>query len=644
MDFQAGQAKARRRSRRMLALFGLALLAVVLAVNGVALVVWRMFLGEFDLPRHFWLTNTLGVLLVVCGGAWLESLRLREGGAAFALRLGARPPDDYDPLQRRLRNVVEEMAVSAGMEVPEVFVLVHPAINALTAGARSGQYALVVTSGALERLRRDELQAVVAHEIAHVLHGDVALHTKLAGALYGLFSLSLLGASLLRGFLAPRPQRRLMSLGWPVFAVFGAGLVVVGSLGRLAALALQAGVSRQREYLADARAVQLTRHADALGRALRKILGAGKHPALSGYAEVAAHLWIASERDPGGWSQTHPPLGERIRRIYGRAMAPIDSVPQAHSARTGGGAARDGLLDLNLAGTAGVAAVDSAPTPREPSGKERAAVLLKAAREVPASLEQAGVLLRALVAGVDPCPQPPAGQQYADAACARIAPELGDALRWVATPVAAWLRVPLIEVLTGRLRSWPIGHRRGLLEGCRQAVAADGEIDKAEWIYYTLLRHRLVPPPAPEVLAPPSEPELRRAIGVLFAMAGRVTEQSARRVRDAVADAAAALNIPQPAHTPDLPCVRSLTEALDRLRALPPLVKPGLLRVFAGLARDPSDLRYQAFLAAIAAAIDCPPPRRQRPADGSTRALSLAAGGIPAAVAPERHHEPTPAE
>ncbi len=617
MDFYAGQAKALKQSRRLAALFGVALLAVVLATNLAALLVWRIFLGDFAPPRHFWATNTFAVLLIVVGGAWLETLRLREGGAALALRLGARPLDEYQPLQRRLRNVVEEIAVSAGMAVPEVFVLAHPSINALTAGAKPGQFAIVVTTGALDNLQRDELQGVVAHEIAHVLHGDVALHTRLAGALYGFCSLSLLGTSLMRGTLSPQYQVRRFTLAWPIMAALGVALAAIGALGRLAAVALQAGVSRQREYLADARAVHLTRHADALGRALRKILGAGKHPQLGGYAQIAAHLWFASERGAEGWSQTHPPLRERIRLIYGYAMAPIafEGVAQAPTTATADRAEPylRSALPSGIVFAGGASAASSPTEPRPPSASDRAAVLLKAAREVPASVAQAELLLRALVAGIDPCPREDSEQGRAAPYCASLPADLIDALSWVGTPAAAWLRVPLIEVLAARLRSWPNRHRRELLAACREAIAADGQIDKSEWIYYTLLRHRLLPPPAGANGNEPTAAEQRRALAVLMATGGRLAEQSARRVRDAVADAAAALGIPQPATTPDEPCGRSLAEALDRLRRLPPTVKPQLLRILAGLARDPGDIGYQAFMAAVAAAIDCLPPRRQRP-------------------------------
>jgi heat shock protein HtpX len=635
MDFYAGQARARKQSRRLAALFGVALVAVVLATNLAALLVWRIFLGDFGPPRHFWLTNTLAVLLVVVGGAWLESLRLREGGAAFALRLGARHLDEYQPAHRRLRNVVEEVAVSAGMAVPEVFVLAHPSINALTAGSKPGQFAIVVTSGALDGLQRDELQAIVAHETAHVLHGDVALHTRLAGALYGFCSLSLLGAGLMRGTLDSGLELRRFTLAGPILVVMGVALLAIGSLGRLAAVALQAGVSRQREYLADARAVHLTRHADALGRALRKILGAYQQPRLGGYAQIAAHLWFASERGANGWSQTHPPLHERIRRVYDYALVPIttDAGDALHGVAVATG--DEPCLERKLREVVqpvGSGLGSPPPAPRPPSASDRAAVLLKAARELPASVEQAELLLRALVAGVDPCPAPSAESGPAPALCTRLPAALVDALRWVGTPPAAWLRVPLIEVLAARLRSWPNRHRRDLLASCREAIAADGQIDKSEWIYYTLLRHRLLPTPAGASDYVPPMAEQRRALAVLMATGGRLTEQSARRVRDAVAEAAAELGIPQPATTPDEPSGRSLADALDRLRRLSPPVKLRMLRILAGLARDPGDVGYQAFISAVAAAIDCLPPRRRRRPDEAMLGASSGRREVPLEV------------
>src|SRR5690606_33180588 len=197
MDFFAHQDRARTRSRRLVALFVLALVAVVVAVDVAAYAGWWLFAGGLKPPRFFLGPNTFVTLLIVVGGAWVETHRLRDGASALAARLGARPRDDNDPLHRRLRDVTEETAIAAGVPVPALYVLDDPSINALAAGESPALAAVLVTRGALERLERAELQGVVAHEIAHIVGGDSASNAQLAGALYGLLSLHLLGSRML---------------------------------------------------------------------------------------------------------------------------------------------------------------------------------------------------------------------------------------------------------------------------------------------------------------------------------------------------------------------------------------------------------------------------------------------------------------
>jgi len=172
--------------------------------------------------------------------------------------------------------------------------------------------------------------------------------------------------------------------------------------------------------------------------------------------------------------------------------------------------------------------------------------------------------------------------------------------------------VPLLELLLARVRRWSSAHRRELLDRCRRAVEADGRVDSSEWVYYTLARHRLLPAsPAAQRSrrATASRAELSRALAALFAMAAAIGEASARRTRDALADAAALLDVPPPAATPDEVGTAELARALDVLLALPLLSKPILLKVLRALARTPGDPNYEAFLRAVAAAIDCPAPR-----------------------------------
>lgn len=619
MDFYERQARARTASRRLVLLFVLAVVLVLLAVNLVGELAWKLATAGAPTPPYFVLTNSFVVLLFVVGGAWLESLRLADGGGAIAHRLGARSLDEYDLRHRRLANVVDEMAIAAGIAVPEVFVLDDPTINALTAGDEPTRCAIIVTRGAVERLDRAELQGVVAHEIAHVVHGDVALNTRAAGALYGLMSLSVMG----RGMMAaawPRAtgpavpgRRRVAGLPWPGLWLGGAVLAGVGWVGHLAGRLIQAGLSRQRELLADARAIELTRDPHGLGRALRKVAGQRGRRLESEYADVVAHLLLAGQTREHGWFDSHPSLALRIRRIYGRYMPPIESVVEARVDVAP--APLPALAPLEFpagdtcpvpivipidepAGGIGAALSVEALVGASMSAADHANVLLSAVRALSPSFEQASRLLRGLVAT-------PTGT-------AEDVPEhegddpLAAALAWVARPEALWLRLPLLEVLTARLRPWPRELHERLLVACREAVEADGRIDKTEWVYYTLVRHRLLPP---EAGREPTPDELRRALAELFGLAAAIGEQSARGTREAVSRAADGLGIAQPVSTSERPDAASLARALEILAAIPPLQKPALLKSLGSLARDADEPRFQAFLAAVAAAIDCPPLR-----------------------------------
>jgi len=663
MDFFAHQDRARTRSRRLVALFVLALVAVVVAVDVAAYAGWWLFAGGLKPPRFFLETNTFVTLLIVVGGAWVETHRLRDGASALAARLGARPLDDNDPLHRRLRDVTEETAIAAGVPVPALYVLDDPSINALAAGESPALAAVLVTRGALERLERAELQGVVAHEIAHIVGGDSASNAQLAGALYGLLSLHLLGSRMLASALDLQGATR---SAFPVrIALAVAGLLVsaVGGLGLAAAQLLRAGISRQREFLADALAVQFTRDRDGLGGALRRIAGEKPTSLGASYAPLVAHFLLAPPGGAGDALNTHPPLAERIRRLYGRTMpaivdrasrlAPDGSAPADSPVRSPAGSSAERPVASPMRSPGGVEsagevpeAIDSVaaayletmpyvPVARSEAGPASwfataggtgrgageggttsparaevaaspAAQLVERIRAASLGYESAGRWLEALVGGADDVARE-GGVESDDEADEGVR----DALAWVLSPAGSALRVPLLELLLARVRRWSSAHRRDLLDRCRRAVERDGRVDSSEWVYYTLARHRLLPAPpgAQRARRAVSRAEQSRALAALFAMAAAIGEASARNTRDALADAAALLEIQPPAATPDEVGTGELTRALDVLLALPPLSKPILLKVLRRLARTPGDPNYDAFLRAVAAALDCPAPR-----------------------------------
>ncbi len=313
MDLFERQEAVRRRSRRLLVLFALAVLGIVVAVNAV---VWIALFGLGARPANplpVVLVTTVAMLLLMGGASVYRSMSLRKGGGAVAVSLGGTPvpADTQDPGLRRLRNVVEEMAIASGSSMPQVFVLEdEPRINAFAAGFGGPDAAIAVTRGALDRLNRAELQGVVAHEFGHILNGDIRLNLRLVGLLFGIVMLGIVG----RHLLAVRGRRGAREAGAAV--MLGLALVVIGFVGQWFARLIKAGISRQREYLADASALQYTRDPDGLVGAFLKIAGvSGQGRMLAPEAEEISHMLFEDGVGFSGLMATHPPLLARIQAL-----------------------------------------------------------------------------------------------------------------------------------------------------------------------------------------------------------------------------------------------------------------------------------------------------------------------------------------
>ena len=329
MDFFARQAATRRRSRWMVFLFIIAVAAIVVAIDLVVVTTVAVLsvqddgglLASPDLSLSRYPLVVLFTTIVVLGTIGVSSLvrtvSLAAGGGKVAEQLGGTRvgSDSTDPLKQRLRNVVEEMAIASGVPVPQVYVLEREAgINAFAAGYSPANAAIAVTRGALVNLDRDELQGVIAHEFSHVLNGDMRLSTRLIGLLFGLTVIAMIARTILR--FAPRSGGSGRKGGGGIAVIYVAALVVLalGWIGLLFGRVIQAAVSRHRESLADASAVQFTRDPQGLRNALVKIgaLGAGSRFS-DADAEEVAHLLFAE--GIGRAFATHPPLVERIREI-----------------------------------------------------------------------------------------------------------------------------------------------------------------------------------------------------------------------------------------------------------------------------------------------------------------------------------------
>ena len=325
MRFFEHQETARAQTLRLLLLFGLTLLALVLAVNAALAMTWRLVSPGFSgYPAYFFSVNSAITLLFVLGGWWLETSTLQGGGEKLARRAGAReawPASRAD--EQKFCNIISELAIAASMKPPQAMVLERvDSINAFATGWDERDAVVAVTRGALDSLTRDELQGLVAHELSHLREGDTRLNMRLAGMVFGLEMIFNLGNSMCET--DDDGKRSILAL--PGFAI-----KATGSLGWLAGRALKAAVSRQREFLADARAVQFTRSRDGLGGVLRKVAGqqaAGISSRRSPHPAVHHMLLVNAEID-SRWFASHPPLAERIRRIYGRSMTAL--LPNANS-------------------------------------------------------------------------------------------------------------------------------------------------------------------------------------------------------------------------------------------------------------------------------------------------------------------------
>ena len=334
MNFFEAQEQARKSSRLLVWWFILSVLGVIVTMYLLAIAYLRFSSpppqAELDpsqpapLDVSWWNPELLlGVGVVVGGviliGSWIKLAQLSGGGKVVAQGLGGRAvePTTTDLQEKRLLNVVEEMAIASGVPVPEVWIMDHEeGINAFAAGTDPSNAVIGVTRGTLERLTRSELQGVVAHEFSHILNGDMKLNMRLMGWIFGLVMLSMLGRLMLESFRFARTSRDSKN-GGIVIAIILAGLGVwlVGSIGVLFARMLQAAISRQREYLADASAVQFTRDPGGISDALKKIGGFSEHGKISSpKAMESRHMFFAGS-SLSSLMATHPPLEKRILAI-----------------------------------------------------------------------------------------------------------------------------------------------------------------------------------------------------------------------------------------------------------------------------------------------------------------------------------------
>jgi Zn-dependent protease with chaperone function len=666
MNFFEHQELARRNSQRLVVLFVLAVIAIIVAVNVAATVLYHaavvptgMRWAGSQLPNGFYFTNTVVVLGLILGGTWLETNRLKAGGAVVARMVGAREVDmsTRDLLDRRLVNIVEEMAIASGVPMPRVFLMDdEDSINAFAAGHSINDAVVAVTRGTLTRLSRDELQGVIAHEFSHILNGDMKLNLRLIGVLYGLLIVALAGRFLLE--LGGRSRGGSRSSGSAIAVIFAAGLVlwILGYIGVFFGRLIKAGVSRQREFLADASAVQFTRNPEGIGGALRKIAGLSKDTGLGSriqhpQAESLSHLFLGAARPSfvRGLFATHPPLDERLRRIYGRTVealpapenavslalgglapaqvqpprSPIEFIPSSSALAATPALPRSaspvaGLVEP-MADTATAASVVAAkvtadigtvrPRHRDFALDESQQALLQSLRRAASDGMRAQLLVLALLVDKD---RELHGQQRALIAEAygTEAAQIADSCHEQVQRLPPGARQPLADVAMPALRKLPLEAREALLRTAHLLIAADGRLTVQEFLLFTLLKRRLgrdagrAVPVTYGTLAPLArDAALVLSLVAAVRMPGRpehAFNAGAVQVRDAELAFVAPASLQ----------LEAVSSALDRLNQLAPLAKPQLIKAATAVAfvDDETNWKAASSLRMICAALDAPLP------------------------------------
>ncbi|ELA9322106.1 M48 family metallopeptidase [Vibrio parahaemolyticus] len=328
MDFFHHQDTARQRTGLLVMLFTLAVLAITGLVSVISIGIYFYFTGEPFTTQSiisYCLLSFVGVLLVVSISSFIRLSELNaNGGRGVAESIGGKliSTDTSNAKHRQLLNVVEEMSIASGIPVPPVYVMTEEhGINAFAAGMSIDDAVIGVTQGALDAFSRDELQGVIAHEFSHILNGDMRLNTRLIGALFGITCIAHFGHLILDNSNSTRHVSRSSSdsnKGFAVIILIAIVCLVLGWLGTLFGNMIKAAISRQREFLADASAVQFTRNDQGIAGALKKIGSNVQGSTLNTKAsDEMSHMMFGQSKLSGFSSlfATHPPLDERIRRI-----------------------------------------------------------------------------------------------------------------------------------------------------------------------------------------------------------------------------------------------------------------------------------------------------------------------------------------
>lgn len=513
VDFFQYQDVARKKTH---ILVGYYILAVVFIIVAIYLAFIAVFTGaqlkaggEFMVenlwkPQAFmWVVGvTVAIVLV---GTLYKVLEMGKGGEAVALMLGGRPidPGTADLHERKILNIVEEMAIASGMPVPRVFLLEgEDSINAFAAGFSTNDCIIGVTRGCIARLNRDELQGVIAHEFSHILNGDMRLNIRLIGVLNGILIIAMIGLWILRGLGRSRSSSSRSKGGGAVAAIalFAFLLMVIGYIGVFFGKLIKSAVSRQREFLADASAVQFTRNPFGIANALKKIGGIVAGSRITNvHAEEASHFFFSNGLASSWFNlmATHPSLEERIRRLDPQFDGSFDSVPAPAEATvepvpamagfTSGGSQRISLKPGDVVARVG------APTPEHLDYATRLMSSLPGGwNEVIREPAGACAVIYTLLLSQDEAVRSVQLETLGRNAGVGVSERMKTVLP-LAEGIKPEIRLPVADISIATMKSLSKEDYAVFAENLKQLVNADKQIDLFEYTLQRMVQRRLEP-------------------------------------------------------------------------------------------------------------------------------------------------------
>ncbi len=642
MNFFEQQDLARRNTRKLILLLGLAVLSLitvtVLLIGGAL----AFFQGGTDPTLSHGsqpgfiaaLGNILswemisGIsLLIICivfFGSLFKLAQLRSGGRGIAEAMGGRllNVDTRDANERKILNVVEEMAIASGTPVPPVYLLEEEGINAFAAGHTPQNAVIGITRGCINLLSRDELQGVVAHEFSHIFHGDMRINLRLVALLHGILLLGLIGEYLLHsaryrslGRSSDRDNSAAAILG------VGLGLMIIGYAGTFFGNIIKSAVSRQREFLADASAVQFTRNPDGIAGALKKIGGHvyGSNLKMPNASEFS-HMYF-SQGIQTAFNQlmaTHPPLDTRIRRIQPRwdgrypQVTPLSATaePATHTQSAAVSGLHAGISSANAAHVIDEAVehIGQPATTHLDYAQQKLAAL---GPEIQAAAHDV-FSARALVFGLflDRHPEMRQHQWHqlqtalGESQLSSLQPQIE-----AATQLEPSLRLPLLELVLPTLKAMSDEQYQQFKHCLELLIQSDNKVSLLEWSLKRIVLHHLEPQAT--IHRNINLRELRNECQLLLsvlAYAGAKTQADAQAAFDSAVES---LRFSAMTILPKADCrLAALDNALDRLNRLKPLQKPQLLKAMGRTIEQDGRITVTEaeIFRAVADALDCPVP------------------------------------